>query len=378
MKKIFIALFLTATGYYSLAQTNTFPPSGSAGIGTTSPLAKLHVVGGEIRLAGAGTSGIASGAVISFYDSNNATRYGYLGDASAGNSDIYLVAEAGGGLNFGTNANAARMVINTSGNVGIGTTTPTRPLDVNGWVQTNTGILFNNGKAWDVSSNGNDLYFDETGLVTRMTFLAGGNVGIGTRTPVALLNIAVPGSKATVAGNVVSFLSTNDISNPFGLRTMIYGASSINNRYVTLQTTDYSLADGGNLVLQSTIGNVAIGTTDTKGYKFAVNGSAVATSMTVKLNANWPDYVFKPGYQLPLLSDVKAYIDQNQHLPEMPSEADVARDGLNLGEVNKLLTKKVEELTLYLIQQKEETDKQLKAQQEQINGLEKKLDEITQ
>jgi hypothetical protein len=150
---------------------------------------------------------------------------------------------------------------------------------------------------------------------------------------------------------------------------MIYGAASISDRYVTLQTTDYGLTDGGSLVFQPSVGNVGVGTADTKGYKFAVNGSAIATSMTVKLYANWPDYVFKKNYQLPSLKEVKAYIDKNRHLPEMPSEQEIAKDGLNLGEMNKLLVKKVEELTLYLI----EKDKKDKQQQEQIDQLIKQV-----
>lgn len=131
-------------------------------------------------------------------------------------------------------------------------------------------------------------------------------------------------------------------------------------------------------------GNIGINTFNPKGYKFAVNGSAVATSMTVKLNSAWPDYVFNPTYQLPSLSEVKAYIDQNQHLPEIPSDQEIAKDGLNLGEMNKLLLKKVEELTLYLIEKDKEVKAQsqnnyaletkLKIQQEQIDRLNKKME----
>jgi hypothetical protein len=91
--------------------------------------------------------------------------------------------------------------------------------------------------------------------------------------------------------------------------------------------------------------------------------------MTVKLYSDWPDYVFKKDYQLPSLKEVKAYIDRNQHLQEMPSEQEIAKDGLNLGEMNKLLVKKVEELTLYLIE-KDNKDKQ---QQEQIDQLIKQV-----
>jgi hypothetical protein len=127
-------------------------------------------------------------------------------------------------------------------------------------------------------------------------------------------------------------------------------------------------------------GNIGINTTDTKGYKFGVNGSVIATSVTVKLYADWPDYVFKKDYTLPSLSDVKTYIDKNQHLPEIPSAQEIAKDGINLGEMNKLLLKKVEELTLYLI----EKDKQIKEQEtvnkkntQQMNEFKNQLESLT-
>jgi hypothetical protein len=104
---------------------------------------------------------------------------------------------------------------------------------------------------------------------------------------------------------------------------------------------------------------VSIGTTlNPTGYMFAVNGSAIATSMTVQGYTSWPDYVFKPSYTLPTLTEVKTYIEQNHHLPEIPTAEQIEKEGLNLGEMNKLLVKKVEELTLYLI----EKDKEIKSQ----------------
>jgi response regulator of citrate/malate metabolism len=103
-----------------------------------------------------------------------------------------------------------------------------------------------------------------------------------------------------------------------------------------------------------------------------VAGSVIAESVTVKLHTNWPDYVFKPTYQLKLLSEVKTYIDQNHHLPDMPSEKEIADKGLDLGEMNKLLTKKVEELTLYLI----EKDKKDQDQQKEIDELKKQVQNI--
>jgi hypothetical protein len=116
--------------------------------------------------------------------------------------------------------------------------------------------------------------------------------------------------------------------------------------------------------------------TGAAGYTLAVGGSAIATSMTVKLQGNWPDYVFKPTYHLPLLSELKTYIDKNHHLPEIPSAQEIAKDGLNLGEMNKVLVKKAEELTLYLIEKdhkQQDDENAIKTQQEEINQLKQQV-----
>jgi hypothetical protein len=126
-------------------------------------------------------------------------------------------------------------------------------------------------------------------------------------------------------------------------------------------------------------GNVAIGTTDPQGYKLAVNGTIHTKEVKVDLTG-WPDYVFKPTYKFPSLTEVKTYIDQNQHLPDMPSEVEVAKNGINLGEMNKLLTKKIAELTLYLIEKdKEVREQQKKSEQKEtrIAALEKALSKLT-
>ena len=80
------------------------------------------------------------------------------------------------------------------------------------------------------------------------------------------------------------------------------------------------------------------------------------------------------------LADLKTYINKNQHLPEVPTAEQVKKDGINLGEMNTLLMKKVEELTLYLIE-KDKQDKvkedKLQSQQQQIDELKKQLDALT-
>jgi hypothetical protein len=103
-------------------------------------------------------------------------------------------------------------------------------------------------------------------------------------------------------------------------------------------------------------GNVAIGTTDPKGHKLAVAGSIIAEKIKVKTYANWPDFVFNADYKLPSLQQLEAFIIANKHLPEIPSANDIAENGHDLGEMNKKLLQKVEELTLYVIDLQKQLD----------------------
>lgn len=116
---------------------------------------------------------------------------------------------------------------------------------------------------------------------------------------------------------------------------------------------------------QYVLGSTGIGTTDTQGYKLAVAGSVIAESVKVKLQNAWPDYVFEPGYQLPPLSQLEAFISENKHLPDVPAADQVAKDGIDLAAMNAKLLKKIEELTLYIIQLKNESDRQ----QAEINSI---------
>lgn len=132
-------------------------------------------------------------------------------------------------------------------------------------------------------------------------------------------------------------------------------------------------------VYVSSSGNVGIGTTnDHSGYKLSVYGNVLAQKIRIT-QTGWPDYVFHPGYKLPSLNDVDAYIKQNCHLPDVPSAAEVEKDGLDLGDNQATLLKKIEELTLYLIEQNkknEELSKQLTDQSRKLETLEKELQQL--
>ncbi|WP_216823590.1 hypothetical protein [Niastella vici] len=97
----------------------------------------------------------------------------------------------------------------------------------------------------------------------------------------------------------------------------------------------------------------------------AVNGRISAQKMLITQTGRWPDYVFSKQYQLPSLAEVESFINQNNHLPGIPSAAEVEKTGINVGNNQAALLKKIEELTLYTIQQ----DKELKNLKQEIEEL---------
>ncbi|GEP98931.1 hypothetical protein CCY01nite_51910 [Chitinophaga cymbidii] len=138
-----------------------------------------------------------------------------------------------------------------------------------------------------------------------------------------------------------------------------------------LTATGHPLHFGSNGINSRAIldvdGNFGIGTTDTKGYKLAVNGNAIFTKVKVKTFAGWPDYVFDENYQLPSLKTLGDYVKSEKHLPGIPSAREIAENGQDIGEINMQLLKKVEELTLYLL----DHNKKIEALLEKVASLEK-------
>ncbi|WP_299213115.1 hypothetical protein [uncultured Dokdonia sp.] len=114
-------------------------------------------------------------------------------------------------------------------------------------------------------------------------------------------------------------------------------------------------------------GNVGIGKKNPKD-KLEVNGQVHAKSVKVDLK-EWADNVFEDGYDLIRLREIEKYINTYGHLPEIPTTADVQKNGIELGQMNMLLLKKIEELTLHLI----EKDHQVEKLQEQYDALELKV-----
>lgn len=103
-------------------------------------------------------------------------------------------------------------------------------------------------------------------------------------------------------------------------------------------------------------GSFGIGTTSTGIHKLAVEGSIGAREVKVQATG-WSDFVFKGDYRLPTLVEVEKHINEKGHLENIPSEEEVLKNGINLGEMNAKLLQKIEELTLYIIEQEKKMKK---------------------
>lgn len=115
-------------------------------------------------------------------------------------------------------------------------------------------------------------------------------------------------------------------------------------------------------------GAVAIGTTSPGTYMLAVKGKIGAKEVVVT-QTGWSDYVFKDDYNLKPLEKVAEYVKKNKHLEGIPTQADVKKNGVAVGDMQAKLLRKVEELTLYTIAMKKEND-ELRAR---MSELEKRI-----
>ncbi|MBR0540463.1 MAG: hypothetical protein IJK36_09625 [Bacteroidales bacterium] len=200
-------------------------------------------------------------------------------------------------------------------------------------------------------------------VLTAGDYIRTGKVGIGKRDPQAKLHIRSnfdedagiilePGQMQTNG----AFIQFRDESHRISVGTS--GAMSI-----TAGAKPLSL-EGSRVTLT---GKVGVNTNNTvPGYAFAVAGGIITDEVLILNVEDWPDYVFGQDHQLMSLSDLKAYIDKNSHLPEVPSAMDVEENGVNVVEMQKVLLKKIEELTLYTVEQQ----RLIEELQAKINQLE--------
>lgn len=242
------------------------------------------------------------------------------------------------------------------------------------------------------------MFLDGSGnLNLKGTLTTGGNVGIGAPATGEKLTIDMGSTRGSVNmlsdGDAAAYMDLKfSVKTTTGLATgkpLFWEASLRKDGYFSADVSGPTLEfyavrkdaagyyapllfkSNGDIILagarNATNGNVGIGTTDTKGYKLAVNGDAMFTRIKVKSYAAWPDYVFSDNYKLPSLAELREYIKTNQHLPEIPSAAEVEKEGLDLEEMNRKLLQKVEELTLYMLEL-DRQNRQLKTDMEELKA----------
>ena len=222
------------------------------------------------------------------------------------------------------------------------------------------------------------------------TTLPVANLGVGTATPSFKFHLVSTEIASNVTQSSVNpaeadravgfFRMINSFNNEtyniafrkFGGVFQCLQSAKVAGATVNISLFDYSTKSikfGGNGLVDINFANsgyVGIGTTvaPPAGVKLAVNGKVNCKEVEVTLTG-WSDFVFKDGYNLKPLFEVEAFINENNHLPGVPSEAEVLKNGVNLGNMDAILLQKIEELTLYMIDLKKENDL-LKAKVEKI------------
>ena len=384
-----------------LAYTNTF--SQNVGIGTLTPNAKLEVKSSSNPVT------IFNGPNnmwLSLYE--NDVYRGYLGSYAGNASDVDF--GTGGGNTSGsvhlTNQGIPHFTMDSAGKIGIGTTLPHYGLHVNNgdlFVQSSSGRImygYDGGNQWRMNSTngGADLLWSSYNGATetfRHYFSQNGNVGIGTGSsvPVARLDV-ISSSNSSATTNFMLRNSTGDTllrmrDNGYmsiGYNGTVYGRpftiQGTGMNYYNDPTTfggaifpdiNHNLilwsdntGSGQNIVLQPSWGQVTVGTyTPATGYKISIKGKLICEEARVQLSANWPDYVFNKNYKLMPLADLEKSIKKEQHLPDIPAAADMESNGIMLGDMNRRIMEKVEELTLYIIDLNKKNEKL----QQEVNML---------
>jgi hypothetical protein len=301
---------------------------GSLGVGTPAPARILEVYGNNWRTARISSS--ANGASLEFVSAGNP-------DWAAGEwNDSFRLMSSGDNFNTST--------------------------DEYWFTQSEFRPFGNNNRNLGTTSVQWSKLYSVDGFFT-------GKVGVGTQNPVGKLHVHDANSQhcivyltptAAASDSASIFLAENSDASQ-GMYWLYDGM----NDEMELWGKSGAIHYGPHMKLKRGTGEIAFGNTYATGYKLAVTGKVICEEVRVEETTGWPDYVFADDYNLMSLQEVEQSIKENKHLPGIPSVCDIQSNGFELGDMSKKLLEKVEELTLYAIEQNKK-----------IDGLEKKLAEL--
>ncbi|MEO5890424.1 MAG: hypothetical protein ABIQ31_09235 [Ferruginibacter sp.] len=341
-------IFFLLTFFYTLAvypqsvgvNNDGTPPDPSALLDVKSNTKGVLVP----RMTSAERTGIASPAIgLLVYDNETGSFWYYK---ALGWTEL-----TGGSNGPGASWNTSGTNIYNSnmGNVGIGTTTPVNKLTIQtpinslGWTHIGgaDSIIVTEGVGGVSASIGtatNHAFRINTNGQGRLSVYPAGEVVIGSNLVGAIGKLTVQ-----TTNNTYGISHLGEGGNIFA--TYMGGTSA---GIGTFSHTNMRIFSNGisRILIAEATGNVGIGT-DNPTYKLSVVGNIRATEVVVE--TGWADYVFDKKYKLRPLSEVEQFIHQNNHLPNIPSSGEVQEHGLLLGNTQKLMMEKIEELTLYMI-----------------------------
>lgn len=330
-----------ASGFYSFAQgyQNTAIGNGSVTMGI------MNQAYGWAGVALGYSNGAHGVATISL-GSNVYTSCDYGITIGSGISDTYPFRNSDKSIYMGVNAmlptftitespNDGKDYIDRTGKVAIGATVPKSKLHIHSDSGEDAGIIL------EADNKNNDSAFIRFQDAYRYISVGTDNkmrINAGNNSLHLLANRYCFNSEST-------YLTNNDN----------LGLQIVSPHKMELQSENITL-----------IGKVGINTENTtSAYALAVDGGVITTKVYIQDVEDWPDYVFEDSYKLMPLHELKKYICDNKHLPEIPSESEIVGQGYDMHEMQNAMMKKIEELTLYTLQQ-----------QEEIESLRKMVDEL--